>query len=306
MSIFSDLNIPILEHTPMSHYTFTRTGGPADFLAFPENDQEVSALIKRARTAELPVTIVGNASNMIIRDGGIEGLVILLTRIEEIERTDNLLTVSAGTPLMTVSEAACQFGLTGLEFAAGIPGSVGGAVFMNAGAYGGEVSNVITEIKVLDELGDLHVLSGDEIRFSYRHSVVQEAPLTVVSATFALKPGEPEKIRKTMDAYNQARASKQPLDLPSCGSVFKRPTGYYTGPLIQKAGLQGKTIGGAQVSKKHAGFIVNVNQATATDYLNLIALIIKTIKEKFGVTLEPEVRIIGRESSTEPEKVGRK
>ncbi len=296
MSIFEDLNIPILEKTPMSHYTFTKTGGPADYLAFPENDQEISVLIKRAHEAGMPVTIVGNASNMIIRDGGIEGLVILLTRIEEIQHQEDQLIVSAGTPLMTVSEAAYRFGLTGLEFAAGIPGSVGGAVFMNAGAYGGEVSNVITEIKVLDELGDLHVLVGDEIRFSYRHSIIQEAPLTVISATFALKPGEPEKIRKTMDAYNQARASKQPLDLPSCGSVFKRPTGYYTGPLIQKAGLQGKTVGGAQVSKKHAGFIVNVDHATATDYLNLIGLIIKTIKAKFGVTLEPEVRIIGRES----------
>lgn len=296
MSIFEDLNIPILEKTPMSHYTFTKTGGPADYLAFPENDQEISVLIKRAHEAGMPVTIVGNASNMIIRDGGIEGLVILLTRIEEIQHQEDQLIVSAGTPLMTVSEAAYRFGLTGLEFAAGIPGSVGGAVFMNAGAYGGEVSNVITEIKVLDELGDLHVLAGDEIRFSYRHSIIQEAPLTVISATFALKPGEPEKIRKTMDAYNQARASKQPLDLPSCGSVFKRPTGYYTGPLIQKAGLQGKTVGGAQVSKKHAGFIVNIDHATATDYLNLIGLIIKTIKAKFGVTLEPEVRIIGRES----------
>ncbi|MGK4178449.1 UDP-N-acetylmuramate dehydrogenase [Lapidilactobacillus dextrinicus] len=296
MSIFEDLNIPILEKTPMSHYTFTKTGGPADYLAFPENDQEISVLIKRAHEAGMPVTIVGNASNMIIRDGGIEGLVILLTRIEEIQHQEDQLIVSAGTPLMTVSEAAYRFGLTGLEFAAGIPGSVGGAVFMNAGAYGGEVSNVITEIKVLDELGDLHVLAGDEIRFSYRHSIIQEAPLTVISATFALKPGEPEKIRKTMDAYNQARASKQPLDLPSCGSVFKRPTGYYTGPLIQKAGLQGKTVGGAQVSKKHAGFIVNIDHATATDYLNLIGLIIKTIKTKFGVTLEPEVRIIGRES----------
>lgn len=296
MSIFEDLNIPILEKTPMSHYTFTKTGGPADYLAFPENDQEISVLIKRAHEAGMPVTIVGNASNMIIRDGGIEGLVILLTRIEEIDHQEDQLIVSAGTPLMTVSEAAYRFGLTGLEFAAGIPGSVGGAVFMNAGAYGGEVSNVITEIKVLDELGDLHVLAGDEIRFSYRHSIIQEAPLTVISATFALKPGEPEKIRKTMDAYNQARASKQPLDLPSCGSVFKRPTGYYTGPLIQKAGLQGKTVGGAQVSKKHAGFIVNIDHATATDYLNLIGLIIKTIKAKFGVTLEPEVRIIGRES----------
>ncbi|KRM79534.1 UDP-N-acetylenolpyruvoylglucosamine reductase (UDP-N-acetylmuramate dehydrogenase) [Lapidilactobacillus dextrinicus DSM 20335] len=296
MSIFEDLNIPILEKTPMSHYTFTKTGGPADYLAFPENDQEISVLIKRAHEAGMPVTIVGNASNMIIRDGGIEGLVILLTRIEEIQHQEDQLIVSAGTPLMTVSEAAYRFGLTGLEFAAGIPGSVGGAVFMNAGAYGGEVSNVITEIKVLDELGDLHALAGDEIRFSYRHSIIQEAPLTVISATFALKPGEPEKIRKTMDAYNQARASKQPLDLPSCGSVFKRPTGYYTGPLIQKAGLQGKTVGGAQVSKKHAGFIVNVDHATATDYLNLIGLIIKTIKAKFGVTLEPEVRIIGRES----------
>lgn len=295
MAIFEDLNVPILEKIPMSEYTFTKTGGPADYLAFPENNQQVAALIQRAHELKMPVTIVGNASNMIIRDGGVEGLVILLTRIEDIEQNDNQLIVSAGTPLMTVSEAAYQFGLTGLEFAAGIPGSVGGAVYMNAGAYGGEVSNVITEIDVLDEVGELHVLRGAEMRFGYRHSVVQEANLTVVSATFELKPGDPEKIRKTMDAYNQARASKQPLDLPSCGSVFERPKGYYTGPLIQQAGLQGHIIGGAQISMKHAGFIVNIDHATATDYLDMIALIQKTIKEKFGVALRPEVRIIGRE-----------
>ena len=295
MSIFTDLNIPILENTSMSHYTFTRTGGPADYLAFPETNAEVAQLIKRAHSHHLPVTVIGNASNMIIRDGGISGLVILLTRIEDITQDGLQLVVSAGTPLMTVSEAAYQFGLAGLEFAAGIPGSVGGAVFMNAGAYGGEVSDVITQVTVLDELGELHELKGEEIHFRYRHSVVQEAPLTVLSATFQLQPGDPEKIRKTMDAYNQARAAKQPLDLPSCGSVFKRPTGYYTGPLIQQAGLQGKILGGAQVSTKHAGFIVNIDHATATDYLNLIALIEKTIQEKFGVTLEPEVRIIGRE-----------
>ncbi|GEL12857.1 UDP-N-acetylenolpyruvoylglucosamine reductase [Lapidilactobacillus concavus DSM 17758] len=295
MSIFSDLNIPILENTLMSHYTFTLTGGPADYLAFPKNEAEVAQLIKRAHAHQLPVTVIGNASNMIIRDGGISGLVILLTRIDAVERQGNQLVASAGMPLMAVSEAAYRYGLSGLEFAAGIPGSVGGAVFMNAGAYGGEVSDAITEITVLDELGELHQIKGDDIHFAYRHSIVQEAPLTVLSATFQLKPGDAELIRQRMDAYNQARAAKQPLDLPSCGSVFKRPEGYYTGPLIQQAGLQGKIVGGAQVSKKHAGFIVNINHATATDYLDLIHLIQHTIKEKFGVDLETEVRIIGRE-----------
>ncbi len=295
MANFSDLKIPILENWPMSDYTFTKTGGPADYLAFPETTAQVGQLIKRAYQQQVPVTVVGNASNLIIRDGGIAGLVILLTRIEEIQHQDQQLIVTAGTPLMTVSEAAYRAGLTGLEFAAGIPGSVGGAVFMNAGAYDGEVSDVITEITVINASGEFATLRGPEIHFNYRHSILQEQPLTVVSATFSLKPGDPAKIRQTMDKFNQRRAEKQPLDLPSCGSVFKRPPHHYVGPLIQKAGLQGQIVGGAQVSMKHAGFIVNIDHATATDYLNLIKLIQKTIWEKFQVKLVPEVRIIGRE-----------
>lgn len=295
MANFSDLKIPILENWPMSDYTFTKTGGPADYLAFPETTEQVAQLIKSAHQQQVPVTIVGNASNMIIRDGGIDGLVILLTRIEEIQQHDQQLVVTAGTPLMTVSEAAYRYGLTGLEFAAGIPGSVGGAVFMNAGAYTGEVSDVITEITVINADGDFETIRGQAINFAYRHSILQEQPLTVVTATFSLKPGEPTKIRRTMDEFNKKRAEKQPLDLPSCGSVFRRPPDHYVGPLIQKAGLQGKIIGGAQVSTKHAGFIVNINHATATDYLNLIKLIQDTVWEQFQVRLHPEVRIIGRE-----------
>ncbi|MFC6315585.1 UDP-N-acetylmuramate dehydrogenase [Lapidilactobacillus achengensis] len=297
-SLFSDLNIPIQANAPMSDYTFTRTGGPAELLAFPETESEVAALVQRAYQKQIPVTIIGNASNLIIRDGGLAGLVILLTRIDDIRHEGLNLVASAGAPLMAVSEAAYQFGLTGLEFAAGIPGSVGGAVFMNAGAYSGEVSDVITSINVLDERGNLRRISGANLHFSYRHSVIQEQVLTVLSATFALRPGERRTIRQKMDELNAARASHQPLELPSCGSVFKRPPDHYTAPLIREAGLQGKIIGGAQVSLKHAGFIVNIDQATATDYLRLIALIQQTVWAKFQVRLETEVRIIGREPET--------
>lgn len=297
MSIFADLNIPILENVSMAHYTFTKTGGPADYLAFPRHDQDIIALLKRAHVHNMPVTIVGNASNMIIRDGGIAGLVILLTRMDTIKCVGQQLQASAGTPLMVVSEAAYRYHLTGLEFAAGIPGSVGGAVYMNAGAYGGEISEVVTAITVVTETGAVEEIHGQDIHFRYRHSVIQERPLTVINATFSLQPGEAQLIRERMDRYNTARAAKQPLDLPSCGSVFKRPPGHYVGPMIQKAGLQGKIIGGAQISTKHAGFIVNINHASATDYLQLISLVQKTVAAKFGVELVPEVRIIGREKS---------
>ncbi|WP_261807306.1 UDP-N-acetylmuramate dehydrogenase [Lapidilactobacillus luobeiensis] len=297
-SLFSDLNIPMQVDAAMSNYTFTRTGGPADLLAFPENEAEVAALVQRAYQNKIPVTIIGNASNLIIRDGGLAGLVILLTRIDDIHHEGLHLVASAGAPLMAVAEAAYHFGLTGLEFATGIPGSVGGAVFMNAGAYHGEVSDVISAINVLDQRGNLRRISGADLHFRYRHSIIQEQPLTVLNVTFALRPGERKNIRKKMDELNAARASKQPLDLPSCGSVFTRPPDHFTAPLIQQAGLQGKIIGGAQVSLKHAGFIVNIDHATATDYLQLIALIQKTVWDQFQVRLETEVRIIGREKQS--------
>lgn len=292
-----DKGIDIQENVPLSRFTFTKTGGPAEFLAFPKNIDELKELVKVTKDNNLPLTVIGNASNLIIRDGGIDGLVIILTKMNKItaDRKSNSVTAMAGARIIDTSEAACQAGLSGLEFAAGIPGSVGGAVFMNAGAYGGETEYVVRSVDVLTRDDEFKTYNHDEMEFDYRHSLVQDTGDIVLSATFGLVKDDRLAIKDRMEYFNGLRRAKQPLEYPSCGSVFKRPTGHYVGPMIIKAGLQGKRIGGAEVSMKHAGFIVNVGGATATDYLDLIHLIQKTIKEKFDVDLHTEVRIIGKE-----------
>ncbi len=287
--------IELLHDEPLSHYTFTKTGGPADLLAFPKSIAEIQQLLAYAKDNNLPLTFIGNASNLIVKDGGIRGLVMILTAMKKIEAHGNLVTADAGARLIDTTEAAYQAGLTGMEFAAGIPGSVGGAVFMNAGAYGGEVKDCLQSATVLTRTGELKTYTNAEMHFSYRHSLVQTNGDIVVKATFGLRPGNLVAIREQMDNLNAQRAAKQPLEYPSCGSVFKRPVGHFVGPMIQKAGLQGHIIGGAQISTKHAGFIVNIGGATATDYMNMIHLVQKTVAEKFDVQLEPEVRIIGED-----------
>ena len=219
----------------------------------------------------------------------------MLEKLNHIEVKGNQITSQAGAKLIDTTYVALEHHLTGFEFACGIPGSIGGAVFMNAGAYGGEIKDVFVSCEVLYPDGQIKTLSAKEMAFSYRHSAIQKQHCIVLSATFALQAGNYAEIKAKMDELTHLRASKQPLEYPSCGSVFKRPVGHYTGPLIEQAGLKGMTIGGAQVSEKHAGFIVNINHATATDYVNLIQYIQKVIKEKFDVTLETEVRIIGEE-----------
>lgn len=289
------LPIKIKTNEPLSRYTYTKTGGPADYLAFPTTRQELKDLLVRARKQKMPVTTLGNSSNLIIKDGGIRGLVIMLPQFNKIEVKQQQITAEAGAAIIAVTKAASKASLTGLEFAAGIPGSVGGAIFMNAGAYGGEIANVVSSIDEILPDGREVQISGSDLHFGYRHSVVQENHGIVVAATFNLEVGQQPQIQNKMDELNALRRSKQPLEYPSCGSVFKRPQGHFTGPLIIKAGLQGKSIGGAQVSNKHAGFIINTGNATATDYLQLIQLIQKTVKEKFAVQLETEVRIIGED-----------
>lgn len=287
--------IDIKEQIPLSRYTFTKTGGPAEFVAFPKNVNEVEQLVEVTRKKQIPLTIIGNASNLIIRDGGIDGLIIILTELKEIKVTGNQVTADAGARIIDTAFTAAHHGLSGMEFAAGIPGSIGGGVFMNAGAYGGEMQEVVQSVNVLTRAGEFKTYSSEEMNFSYRHSLVQENGDIVLSATFALKTGNKLEILDQMHYLNALRRYKQPLEYPSCGSVFKRPTGHFVGPMIIKAGLQGKQIGGAQDSTKHAGFIVNKGGATATDYLDLIHLIQKVIKEKFGLDLQTEVRIIGKE-----------
>ncbi|MCJ0575062.1 UDP-N-acetylmuramate dehydrogenase [Enterococcus cecorum] len=296
LRVFTSLKeITILKNEPLNKYTFTKTGGPADFLAFPKSVTEVKALLEECRQNNLPWMVLGNASNLIVRDGGIRGLVIMLEKLNHIEVNGNQITSQAGAKLIDTTYVALEHHLTGFEFACGIPGSIGGAIFMNAGAYGGEIKDVFVSCEVLYPDGQIKTLSAKEMAFSYRHSAIQKQHCIVLSATFDLQVGNYDEIKAKMDELTHLRASKQPLEYPSCGSVFKRPVGHYTGPLIEQAGLKGMTIGGAQVSEKHAGFIVNINHATATDYVNLIQYIQKVIKEKFDVTLETEVRIIGEE-----------
>ncbi|MCL8204108.1 UDP-N-acetylmuramate dehydrogenase [Ligilactobacillus agilis] len=288
--------IKILAAEPLAKYTNTKTGGPAECLAFPKNVAEIKSLLVFAKENQVAVTVIGNASNLIVKEGGILGLVIILTDMNEIKVEGNFILAQAGASLIKTTQVAYQAGLTGLEFAAGIPGSIGGAIFMNAGAYDGEIKDVVKSVEVITRDGQLKTYQNNELHFAYRHSRLQEEDDIVLQATFSLRAGDRYAIRNRMEELNFLRASKQPLEYPSCGSVFKRPVGHFTGKLICDAGLQGYQSGGAQVSKKHAGFIVNVDHATASDYLDVIHHIQAEIKAKFDMDLETEVRIIGRDS----------
>lgn len=292
----NDSKIKIQKNVPLSRFSFTKTGGPAEMLVFPENVEQVRTLVNACREQKVPLTVIGNASNLIIRDGGIKGLTMILTKLNKIEVKDNVVTAQAGARIIDTSFAAGRAGLSGLEFAAGIPGSVGGAVFMNAGAYGGETKDCFEQATVLTRAGQLKTYNHEQMNFSYRHSVVQETGDIVLQASFKLKQGVRTVILDQMNYLNALRRYKQPLDYPSCGSVFKRPKGHFVGPMIIAAGLQGSHVGGAQNSNKHAGFIINTGGATATDYLGEIYKIQKGVKAKFHLDLHTEVRIIGEEA----------
>lgn len=285
----------IKQDEPLNQYTFTKTGGKADFLVLPSTYEEVQSCILFSRENSIPLTILGNGSNLIIRDGGIRGIVLILSHMERIEMKDGLIVAQSGATIINVSRFALEQSVTGLEFACGIPGSVGGAVYMNAGAYDGDISQVIDSAVVLTDEGELLTLTNEEMELTYRSSLIAKRGYIVLEARFAAKKGDLAAIKARMDELTFLRESKQPLEYPSCGSVFKRPPGYFAGKLIQDSNLQGVSIGGAQVSTKHAGFIINTGNATATDYLNLIKHVQKTVKENFGVDLETEVKIIGEE-----------
>lgn len=280
---------------PLSDYTYTKVGGPADFLAFPSDKFELQKVIKLANETKTPFIVLGNASNLIVRDGGIRGFVILLEKMSAIRANGYVIEAQAGASLIETTRVALANSLTGFEFACGIPGSVGGAVFMNAGAYGGEISSILSSVQVMDKKGHIFVLTAREMQFGYRKSIIQDQDYVVLSAKFSLNNGDYTVIKSEMDRLTHLRELKQPLAYPSCGSVFKRPVGYFAGQLIQDAGLQGYQIGGVRVSKKHAGFMVNIDKGTATDYEALIAYVISQVKATSGVILEPEVRILGEE-----------
>lgn len=285
--------IDIRENEALKNYTYTKVGGPADFLAFPRNHYELSRIVTYANKANIPWMVLGNASNLIVRDGGILGFVIMFDKLNAVHLNGYTLEAEAGANLIETTKIAKFHSLTGFEFACGIPGSIGGAVFMNAGAYGGEISHIFLSAKVLTPSGEIKTISARDMAFGYRHSAIQETGDIVISAKFALKPGNYDTISQEMNRLNHLRQLKQPLEFPSCGSVFKRPPGHFAGQLIMEANLKGHRIGGVEVSEKHAGFMINVADGTAKDYEDLIAYVIETVENHSGVKLEPEVRIIG-------------
>ncbi|QSF42539.1 UDP-N-acetylmuramate dehydrogenase [Paenibacillus tianjinensis] len=279
----------------LKSYVFTQIGGKADILAAPVSYEEIRTIVTYARENHIPLTILGNGSNVIIRDGGIRGIVLQTSELSQIEIHGELLVAQCGAKIIDASNYALEHNLSGLEFACGIPGTVGGALYMNAGAYGGEVKDVLESALALNQSGEMVTLTGDDLEWGYRHSIFASGEYIVLEARFALKQGDPALIKASMDELTHLRESKQPLEYPSCGSVFKRPPGRYAGQLIQESGLQGTRIGGAEVSRKHAGFIVNADNATASDYIGLIQHVRSAVKDKFGVELETEVKIIGEE-----------
>ncbi|AWB43032.1 UDP-N-acetylmuramate dehydrogenase [Paenibacillus sp. CAA11] len=295
-SLFKDFDADHIKYSEsLRNYTYTRLGGDADVLISPTTVDEVAAVVKRAAEHSIPLTMMGYGSNMIVRDGGIRGITLSLQHLNSIRIDGHSLTAQGGAAIIDVSRRALAESLTGLEFACGIPGSVGGALYMNAGAYGGQMSDVVESAVVVTPEGDIVTLQSEELLLGYRTSVFMGRPYIILEVTMKLELGHPAEIKAKMDELTHARESKQPLEYPSCGSVFKRPEGYFAGKLIQDCGLQGTRIGGAEVSRKHSGFIVNVDNATAQDYLNLIALIQETVSRKFNVNLETEVIVIGED-----------
>lgn len=278
----------------MSIHTTFKAGGPADYYVVPHNSDEVADIIRLCKKEGMPYLILGGGSNILFTKKGYRGIVIHIGKLlSDIQVEDNLLTAYAGAKLPAVSIKAAESGLSGLEFAAGIPGSVGGAVVMNAGAYGGEIKDVIAYADVCDSDGNIITLSADELKLGYRTSVISEKGYTVIRAGFKLNYKDPEEIKTLMNDYNERRRQKQPLEYASAGSTFKRPKGYFAGSLIEQCGLKGYSCNDAMVSEKHAGFVINKAAADSDDILNVIQHVIDTVYEKMNVKLEPEVKIIG-------------
>ena len=284
----------VLTEEPMRMHTSFQIGGPAEIFVQPATGDEVRQAICLAKEEQIPFFVVGNGSNLLVSDDGFRGMIVQIGRnLQEISVEDNVIYAQAGALLSRVARTALEHGLTGMEFAAGIPGSLGGAVAMNAGAYGGEMKDILTDAEVLTPDGEIKILSLEELDLSYRHSCIFDEDYIVLSVHLQLEQGDTTVIRNRMDELARARREKQPLEYPSAGSTFKRPEGYFAGALIQDAGLKGYTVGGAQVSEKHSGFVINRGGATAEEVLFLIKQVQKKVKSRFGVTMEPEVRMVG-------------
>ena len=284
----------VLLEEPMKLHTTFRIGGPAEIFVMPEGLEEVQRILEICRTEDLPYFILGNGSNLLVSDRGYRGVVIQLDRnFGEVKVEGTEIHASAGALLSTIAVAARRASLTGFEFAGGIPGTLGGAVVMNAGAYGGEMKDVLRKVMVMDQSGKVFEIPAEELQMGYRTSIIKTAGYIVLGAVLSLKEGNLEEIKMLTRKLSEQRTSKQPLEYPSAGSTFKRPEGYFAGKLIMDSGLRGYRVGGAQVSEKHCGFVINTGDATAEDVCGLMKHVTETVYAKFGVTLEPEVKFLG-------------
>lgn len=287
-------NNRVLFDEPMSQHTTFRIGGPADVFVMPENYEQIREVLRLCKEEKLPFFVLGNGSNLLVSDSGYRGVIIQMDRnMEEIRLDGEEIHACAGALLSSVAVAARNASLTGFEFAGGIPGTIGGAAVMNAGAYGGELKDVLKEVTVMTREGEILTIPAEKMEMGYRTSIIKTAGYLVLEAVISLKKGDEEAIRATMKDLSERRTEKQPLDYPSAGSTFKRPEGYFAGKLIMDSGLRGYRVGGAQVSEKHCGFVINAGGATAEDVRSLMDHVIQVVREKYGVTLEPEVKFLG-------------
>lgn len=284
----------VLFEEPMSSHTTFRIGGPAEVFLMPESYEQIRSALALCREEGVPYFVLGNGSNLLVSDSGYRGVIIQMDRnMGDIELKGTEIRACAGALLSSVAAAARKASLTGFEFAGGIPGTLGGAVVMNAGAYGGEMKDVLREVTVMTKEGDIRVIPSDRLELGYRTSIIKKAGYLVLEAVISLEKGDPQAIQEKTKELASKRTEKQPLDYPSAGSTFKRPEGYFAGKLIMDSGLRGFRVGGAQVSEKHCGFVINTGGATAKDVKELMDHVIRTVKEKYNITLEPEVKFLG-------------
>ena len=294
LNILDEENIKVDE--PMKKHISFKVGGPADFLVKPKTEEELRNVVEFAKKENVPFIVIGNGSNLLVKDGGIRGIVIELSdNFNNYEIDGNIIKAQSGALLAIIGRNAMKNSLTGFEFAAGIPGTLGGALAMNAGAYGGEMKQVVKTVRLMDRDGNIFGLSNEEMKFEYRRSLLTTKDYIVLSAVIELQPGNVEEIKEIMADYSNRRSTKQPLNFPSAGSTFKRPEGHFAAKLIDDCGLRGLNLRGAQVSDKHCGFVINSGGATAKDILDLMFIVKSTVNAKFGIMLEEEVKILGED-----------
>ena len=294
LNILDEENIKVDE--PMKKHISFKVGGPADFLVKPKTEEELRNVVEFAKKENVPFIVIGNGSNLLVKDGGIRGIVIELSdNFNNYEIDGNIIKAQSGALLAIIGRNAMKNSFTGFEFAAGIPGTLGGALAMNAGAYGGEMKQVVKTVRLMDRDGNIFELSNEEMKFEYRRSLLTTKDYIVLSAVIELQPGNVEEIKEIMADYSNRRSTKQPLNFPSAGSTFKRPEGHFAAKLIDDCGLRGLNLRGAQVSDKHCGFVINSGGATAKDILDLMFIVKSTVNAKFGIMLEEEVKILGED-----------